>query len=136
MGAVLRAMRKLAQDLCPHVSKSLSTEMGWCSSQHGDRQSMKDPSRLDMRATCRGRGWRHPSPTVPKPHPPPASHSPASCRGLPAPWRPCQTFLEASTAPPNEIFMESFCFLTEQALQFPTSQKVSLGPSLPERSRE
>lgn len=26
--------------------------------------------------------------------------------------------------------MESFCFLTEQALQFPTSQKVSLGPSL------
>lgn len=84
MGAVLRAMRKLAQDLCPHVSKSLSTEMGWCSSQHGDRQSMKDPSRLDMRATCRGRGWRHPSPTVPKPHPAPSISQSCFLQGAPS----------------------------------------------------
>lgn len=70
MGAVLGAMRKLAQGLCPHVSKSLSKKMGWCSSQHGDRQSMKDQSRMDMRGTCRGRGWC--PPTVSKPRPAPS----------------------------------------------------------------
>ena len=88
MGAVLGAMRKLAQGLCPHVSKSLSTEMGWSSSQHGDRQSMKDHSWLDTRGTFRGRGWC--PPTASKPHSAPSisqscflHRAPSSLESLP-----------------------------------------------------